>query len=369
MVATSHEYTAAGYSSVVRAWMLVLAITITVGEARGAPLADVVVAWRGGGQPLGPVGDTLAGAAGRAGASYIDASPVPAQLPDPRPLIKRGIGAYAQLELDQAASAFDAAVEIVDQTGAHGLDARTLGDLFLYRGLTSHHGRDDARAWDDLVIAATVDPTRVLDPASVAPSAIERFAQAKERVAAQPKSRVTLAGAAGCRVRIDGVVTTSTVIELVFGRHWLDAECEGRAAVRRRVQIDRPASELAVAGEPLAPPDDTALVIQARAASARAIVIVTVQGHIAVARRIGSDGKPQDRASVSTRDPSAVARMLSRLLVPPSPAPATPWYRTRWTWAAAGVVVASAILIPIAATRGGGAPADVVVAPTGQTPW
>lgn len=348
--------------------MLLLAIAITVGDAHAAPLADIVVAWRGDGEPLGRVGAALAGAASRAGTSYVDVSPAAARLPDPRPLIKRGIAAYAQLELEQAANALDAAVDIVDQTGGHALDAPALGDLFFYRALTHQHRGDDARAWDDLVIAATVDPARVLDPASIAPSAIERFVQAKVLVAAQPMSRVTLADVAGCRVRIDGVATTSTVIELVFGRHWLDAECEGRTPVRRRVQIDRPAIELAVAGAPLAPPDDAALVIQARAASARAIVIVTVQGHAAVARRIGSDGKPQDRASVSTRDPDAVARMLSRLLVSPTPASASPWYRSRWTWAAAGVVVASAILIPIAATRGGGGPTDVVVAPMG-TPW
>lgn len=349
--------------------MVVLAIAITVGEAHGAPLADVVVAWRGDGEPLGSVGAALAEAAGRAGASYVDASPAPVALPDPRPLIRRGIAAYTQLELEQAATALDTAVDIVDQTGAHALDAPALGELFLYRALTHQHRRDDARAWDDLVIAATVDPARVLDPASFAPSAIERFVQAKALVAAQPKSQVVLAGAAGCRVRIDGVSTTSTVIELVFGRHWLDAECVGRAPVRRRVQVDRPATELAVAGAPVAPPDDAALVIQARAASAHAIVVVTVQDRLAVARRIGVDGKHQDRASVATDDPPAVARMLTRLLVAPAPPPAPPWYRSRWAWAAAGVVVASAILIPIAATRGGGAPADVVVAPAGELPW
>lgn len=349
--------------------MLVLAIAITVGEAHGAPLADVVVAWRGDGVPLGPVGAEIAEAAGRAGASYVDASPAATALPDPRPLIRRGIAAYAQLELEQAATALDAAVEIVDQTGAHLLDAPALGELFLYRGLTHQQRRDDARAWDDLVVAATVDPARVLDPASFAPSAIERFVQAQALVAAQPKSQVTLAGAAGCRVRIDGVATTSTVIELVFGRHWLDAECDGRAPVRRRVHVDRPASALAIAGAPLSPPDDSALLIQARAASARAIVIVTVQGHLAVARRMGVDGKHQDRASVATGDPRAVARVVSRLLVAPAPPPATSWYRSRWVWAAAGVVIASAILIPIAATRGDGAPADVVVAPAGERPW
>lgn len=352
-----------------RARILVLAIAITGRATDAAPLADVVVAWRGDGAPLGPVGAALAAAAGRAGASYIDASPLAMPLPDPRAHIKRGIAAYAQLELETAASAFDAAVEIVDQTGAHALDAPALGELFLYRGLTSGHRRDDARAWDDLVIAATVDPARVLDPLSFAPSAIERFAEAKALVANQPKSRVTFAGGTECNVRIDGVATTSDSIELVFGRHWLDAECNGRKPVRRRVQIDRPVTELAIAGQPVAPPDDTELVIQARAASARAIVVVTVQADVAVARRIGSDGRQQDRASTTTRDPEAVARLLSRLLTPPSPEPTAPWYRSRWTWAAIGAVAASAILIPIAVTRSGGATAEVTVAPTGKTPW
>lgn len=351
-----------------RAQILVLAIAITARVAHAAPLADVVVVWRGDGRPIGPVGTALAAAAARAGASYIDASPAATPLPDPRAHIKRGIAAYAQLELEPAASAFDAAVEIVDQTGAHALDAPALGELFLYRGLTSHHRRDDARAWDDLVIAATIDPARVLDPLSFPPSAIERFAEAKALVATQPKSRVTLAGGEACRVRIDGVVTTSHVVELVFGRHWLDSECEGRTPVRGRVQIDRPIIELAITGKPIAPPDDAELMIQARAASARAIVVVTVQADIAVARRIGSDGRHEDRASAATRDPDVAARMLSRLLVPPTPDPAPRWYHSRWTWAVLGAVVASAILIPIAVTRSG-APPDVIVAPTGDTPW
>jgi hypothetical protein len=102
----------------VRAHLLVAFVIVGVARvhAHAAPAADVVVAW--GPAPLGKLGDALADAAARAGASYIDASPAATPLPDPRPLVKRGLAAYAGLEFEAAVSALDTAAELVDQTGA-----------------------------------------------------------------------------------------------------------------------------------------------------------------------------------------------------------------------------------------------------------
>jgi hypothetical protein len=198
---------------------------------------------------------------------------------------------------------------------------------------------------------------------------VERFAQARAQIAATPRGRVKLVGPAGCRVRIDGAAIGAAEVELAFGRHWLDAACEGRLPVRRRLVVDRAMLEVPVAGAEIKPPDDAALLIQARTASARAIVAVTMIGRTAVVRRIGVDGKEQDRASVALRGaPAADARVVSlavsRLLAPPPPADKAPWYQSRWVWAAAGAAVASAILIPIAASGSGSAP-SVSVRPSG----
>jgi hypothetical protein len=334
---------------------------------QAAPSADVVVAWSP--TALGPVGVAVADAAASGGASYVDASPEAEALPDPRPLIKRGIAAYGDLEFDAALTALDAAAGIVDQTGAALVDSATLGDLFLHRALVHTQRGESSRAWDDFLVAAGVDPTRVLDPAGFPPRAVERFDQARAQIGATPRGRVKLVGPAGCRVRIDGAAAGGPEISLAFGRHWLDAACDGRSPVRQRLVVDRPMLDAAIAGTEIKPPDDAALLIQARAASARAIVAVTVVAHTAVVRRLGADGKEQDRASVALRgagptDARTVALAVGRLLAPPPPVDKAPWYRSRWVWAAAGVAAASAILIPFAA-RGDGSAPSVSVRPSG----
>jgi hypothetical protein len=342
---------------------LALAATETV---HAAPSADVVVTWSA--APPGPIGDAVADAAARAGASYIDVSPEAVPLPDPRPLIKRGVAAYGSLEFDAALTALDAAAEIVDQTGAALTDAAALGDLFLHRALTHTQRGEDSRAWDDFIIAAGIDPTRVLDPAGFPPRAVERFAQARAQIAATPRGRVKLIGPAGCRVRIDGAPVGGADVELAFGRHWIDAACDGRAPVRHRLVVDRAVLEASLAGAEVKPPDDAALLIQARTAAARAIVALTIVARTAVVRRIAVDGKEQDRASVTlvgapVADARTVALAVGRLLAPPPPDKG-PWYRSRWTWAVAGAAAASAILIPFA-LRGDGSAPSVTVRPSG----
>lgn len=353
-----------------RARLLITCIVMAAyGPSRGhaAPAADVVVAWSP--APLGTLGDAVAEAASRAGASYIDASPAPELPPDPRPLVKRGIAAYGNLELEAALAALDAAVELVDRSGAARLDTALLGDLFLYRALTHAQRNEDTRAWDDLIVAAGIAPTRVLDPAGFPPRAVERFGQALAHVAAAPRGRVTLAGD-GCRVRIDGAPVTTAQVELPFGRHWLDATCDGRAPVRTRIVVDRPALEVAVAGAAIAPPSDDALLVQARTASARALVVVTVTSGTAVVRKLGIAGKELDRISIAVaRGDREVAAAVARLLAPPALPSTTPWYRSRWMWAAGGAVIASAILIPFLVANDGGEVPQVIVRPQGVPEW
>lgn len=334
--------------------------------ARAAPAADVVVTWSP--APLGPIADAIADAASRAGASHIDASPEAVPLPDPRPLIKRGVAAYGSLEFDAALTALDVAAEIVDQTGGALADTTALGELFLHRALTHTQRGEDGRAWDDFIVAAGIDPTRELDPAAYPPRAVERFRQARAQVAATPRGRVKLVGPPGCRVRIDGAASSGGERELAYGRHWLDAACDGRLPVRQRLIVDRAAIDVAIAGAPVKPPDDASLLIQARTAAARALIAVTIVARTATVRRIGVDGREQDRASLTLRgaagpDARAVAAAVGRLLAPPSvEKPA--WYRSRWVWAAAGAAAASAILIPLATRSDGGAP-SVRVRPDG----
>jgi hypothetical protein len=347
--------------------LITCVVMAAFGPAHAAPAADVVVAWAP--APLGKLGDAIADATTRAGASYIDASQ-PLETPlDARPLVKRGIAAYGNLELDAALAALDAAAELVDRTGAAQIDTALLGDLFLYRALTHAQRNEDTRAWEDLVVAAGIAPTRVLDPAGFPPRAVERFNQALAHVAAAPRGRVTLAGAA-CRVRIDGAAVTTQQVELPFGRHWLDASCDGRAPVRTRIVVDRPSLEVTLAGAAIKPPDDAALLVQARTASAHALVVVTVSAGTAVVRKLGIEGKELDRVSIAVaRGDREIAAAVTRMLAPPAKPDVSPWYRSRWVWAAGGAAVASAILIPFLVTRGDGEVPKVIVRPDGVPSW
>ena len=350
-----------------RALLITCFVIAASSQGQAAPPADVVVVWAP--TPLGKLGDAIADAAARAGAAYIDASPPLTAPPDPSALVKRGIAAYGNLELEPALAALDAAAELVDRTGAAQIATPLLGDLFLYRALTHAQRNEDTRAWDDLVVAAGIDPTRVLDPAGFPPRAVERFNQARAHVAAAPRGRVRLVGTR-CRVRIDGALVTTPEVELPFGRHWVDASCDGKTPVRTRLAVERPALEVALAGTAIEPPSDAALLVQARTASARALVVVTVSAGAAVVRKLGIAGKEIDRVSLAiTRGEREVGAAVTRMLAPPTKPVATPWYRSRWLWAAGGAALASAILIPFALSSGGDEVPKVIVRPDGVPSW
>jgi hypothetical protein len=349
--------------------LLAVSVVAAASPAGAAPAADAVVAWSS--SPLGPVGDAINDVATRAGASYVDASPAAIPLPDARPLIRRGIASYTALEFDAAQTALDAAAEIIDQTGAAFVDPTMLGDLYVHRAMTYTQRGEDTRAWDDLVVAAALDPTRTLDPAGIAPRIVERFSQARAQVSASPRAKVRLVGPAGCTVRVDGASIIATELDLVFGKHWLEATCPGRVAVHQRLSIDRAAIDVSIAGAEIRPPDDGALLIQARGAAARAFVAVTLVGRTAVVRRLAVTGKEQDRITVALgggRDAREVAAAVNRLLQPLPVAAPTPWYRSRWVWGLAGAAIAGGVLVPFALRSGTETPGSVTIRPDYDEP-
>ncbi|HLL20981.1 MAG TPA: hypothetical protein VK427_02570 [Kofleriaceae bacterium] len=357
-----------------RAPLLVASALCSASTVFAAPAADVVVLWAE--QPLGTTATAIGDAAARNSAAYIDTSTDAAAPPDPRPLIKRGIAAYGNLELEGAINSLNAAGDLVDQTGAASLDATTLADLFLYRALAHSSRGDDPRSWDDFVTVAGVQPTRVLDPANFGPRAVDRFGQARAHVAALPRGKVTLSAPAGtrCSTRIDGVRVTTPEVELPFGHHWVDAACDGRTPVRKKLAVDRVALEVKIAGAEVSPPDDTAVLVQARTAGSRAVLVVTVRPRTALLRRIGIDGKEQDRQTIALhgtdRDRGDLVASVNRMLAPPAPPSQEPWYHNKWVWAAGGAAVIAAILIPLAAESDGNAP-EVIGKPQfpGGKPW
>src|SRR5262249_14268030 len=150
-----------------RVHVLVTWIALGASTAAAAPAADLVVVWAPNAN-VAPVED----AARKAGAAPIDRSPPPPAAPDAARFIRLGIEAYDALRLEDALAALDHARAAIDRSGAAGVTTAQLADLFLYRSLVRTQQGDAPGAWDELVIAATIDPARVLDPARFPPRVI-----------------------------------------------------------------------------------------------------------------------------------------------------------------------------------------------------
>lgn len=281
--------------------------------------------------------------------------------------LRTGQAAYDELRFGEAVAALGEAASSLEATGGYGLLQHQLSDIFLLRALAAVQLGDAQSAWDDFIRAATLAPTRSLDPARFPPRAVEQFERARSHVATLPRLVVRLPREPGCKLLVDGNEVGEPELSLVRGRHYVVATCPARRPVQRAFEL-LDALELPVLGAPLSAPTDEAALVQARALGAAAVVLVTATASGAVLRRLGSDGREQAKASVAlglADSARALERELSRLLELRA-ASRTPWYRSRWTWAAAGAAAAAAVLLPLA-LRDDGAP-TVVLRPEGA-PW
>lgn len=344
--------------------MGVLLVLALAGRAEAAPSADVVFVWAPG-MRTAPV----VTAARSAGAAVMDRTPKPEGAGDTAQLVQKGLDAFGRLELDQAWQALDTARSEVDRTGAAGITQAQLSDLFLYRGLIRLQQGDPNSAWEELVVANTVDPTRELDPGRFPPKMIAEFERAQATVKNKGKAQLTVTPPEGCRVFVDATFAPGKV-ELVVGRHWVRVTCPDRSPDGRKVELVGGEVTLPITPPPLAQLNDTELLVQARTMGARAFVVAEVRNNVATARLLGLDGRERDRKTVSIAgDISPLADAVSTLLMPP---PASHWYKSKWTWAAGGAVAAAAILIPLTAflTQDSGTPDTkyTLKFPEGYTP-
>lgn len=353
-----------------RAILAVAATLVLSHDAIAAPSADVVVYWA----PADVAHrwrDEARGAAQRAGAAFVDRSPAAPEPPSAPALVTAGITAYTALRFDDAVAVLDRAAAEIDVTGAAGLSAAELADLFLYRGLARFQ-RGEPAAWDDLVVSARIDPARVLDPTRFPPRAIEQLQRARSGVTGEPRVDVTVISDPDCAVALDATAITGGRGELAPGEHWLRVTCPGRGAAGRRIRVSAPGVTVELRPPAITPPDDDEALIQARTAGSEQVIDVVVAGGVARARLRHVGGRELGRRSLALTGarPGALAAAITALLVPPvttRPAPRH-WYRSRWVWAAGGALAAAAVLVPIALGSSDGE-RDVVVRPTGWPPW
>lgn len=325
--------------------MVIAATCLAVTGAKAAPRADLAVV-------LGGPPEILASArtAGRdLGIAVIDATPAPdPAAPSAAPALVAGVTAYEALRFEEAEAALDRAVASAAASGGASLSSAQLSDIFLYRGLARRQlGRGDA-SWDDFIAAATLAPARVLDPARFPPRDADAYANAREAVGKLPTGTLSVTAPTGCAVVIDGSPGASAVV--AHGRHFVAAAC-GAHAWGTAVTVARPTVELAVPPAPVA--DDATVLVQARAASANAVVAIAPAGPVIALRLLAIDGHELSRASART--PAEVGDALRSLVSPAVVVVAkpTPWYRKNWVWAVGGALAVAAITIPLLATQGG----------------
>jgi hypothetical protein len=318
---------------------LLLLVLALVGRVEAAPSADLVVVWAPG-MRTAPV---VAAARG-AGAAVIDQSPKPEGAGQTSQLVQQGLDAFERLEFDEAWQLLDTARSEIDRTGAAGITQAQLSDVFLYRGLIKTQQGDANAAWEELVSANTVDPTRELDPGRFPPKIRAEFERAQATVKNKGRAKLTVSVPQGCRVFVDAVSTVGDAT-LIVGRHWVRVTCPDRQSEGRKVELVGGDVTLPLNPPQLLPPTDTDLLVQARTSGARAFVVAEVRGNVATARLVGLDGRERDRKTVSIgSDLSPLADAVTALLTPPEK---RPWYRSRWTWAAGGAALAAAIAIPL----------------------
>ncbi|MBA3542317.1 MAG: hypothetical protein H0T79_22065 [Deltaproteobacteria bacterium] len=329
---------------------LVVLLVVALGSSAAAarPTADLVIVWapNASSAPIAAVARDL-------GAAMIDRSPRDVAPVSIAPLVTAGVEAYDTLRFDDAARALERARDAADRTGGATLDPVQLADIFLYRALLDLQLSLPDTAWDDLIVAATINPTRVLDPARFPPRVIAMVERARAVVAERPIVTLELDVPTGCTLWVDGIATgtvapvaTSISYHGRSGPHWVRVTCRDRAPWGVRVDLTTP-RRLAIEAMPYQPPDDAEAVIQARAATARAVAIVEVRGTTGIARIVGLDGRERDRRSVtiaSSTDLTPLADALRSLLAPQL---VRPWYRARWVWMAGAAALTAAILIPI----------------------
>jgi len=345
-----------------------VAVSVSAAPVRAAPAVAVFHA-AGAGADVAAARDAMAAEARAAHVAWIDATPAPPAPPATGQLLRRGLDAYDALRFEPAATALDGVIAELATTGGDGLSPAELSDAFLYRGLARIQLGDAARAWDDLVGAAILDPVRVLDPVRFPPRAVEAFERARQAVAELPRDPVTVAAPAGCRVTLDGAERSSA--ELLRGPHFASVRCPGRSPWGARIVVAGPET-ITAAPAPVAGPDEREVLVQARALGGDAVLVtVTGAAPVALLRRIGLDGRERGRATVAltgTGAPQLAARTLAGLLVDAAPPAPRRWWQSRWVWAAGGAAVAAAVLVPIAVAAGDGATPQVTLRPDGL-PW
>jgi len=335
--------------------MTIAAVALALAPAAAASAPALVVFHAAPGPDTAPAREAVARAAAASGAAFVDLSPAPAPEPAAAALLARGIEELSALRLDEAQTALDAALAEARSTGAAGLSATQLSDLFLHRSLLATQRGNADRAWEELVRAATVDPARILDAARFPPRVLQAFERAAAAVRAARQGHLAVDASPACAVSLDARRAEGPR-ELPYGEHFVRLDCPGERPAGGVFVLGQPAQTVTPPRAPVAPPDDAALLALGRERRLDRVLVVEVTGSAAAPptarlRLLDSKrGTPLAETAAAARDPEGVRSATERLLTGPGGAPLvaapTRWYQKPWVWGLAGVAITAAILIP-----------------------
>jgi hypothetical protein len=307
----------------------------------------------------------------RHGTALVDLSPKSEAPPAAPRLLVRGIEAYHAIQYDAALAHLDAALSEARVSGGAGLGPSELSDLLLYRALVLTERGDAARAWDDFVRAAVLDPTRQLDPVRYAPRVIETFGRAGVGVAAKPSATVAIEGADACAVTLDGLVwQPGESRRVVYGEHFLRVVCPGHEVHGATRLFDQPEQRVRPALRRHRAVTATTAVKEARRRAVRTALfaVVTTAPTLVTLHVLGvASGRERARVTISVGDAGegvaavsqAAARLIADVVASRTVAGATPWYAKPWVWGLGGAALATIILAPLAFDAGGSSGFDV----------
>jgi hypothetical protein len=353
-----------------------------VAAAPGAP-APVVFFWsspsRADVQARPRLVAAVNAAAAASRARVLDLSPPAVRAPDTASRVARAVAAYDAMRFSDAIFELDAAATAAAEHGAWGLSRDALVDLYLYRALARTEAGDEAAAWNDFVRAATIDPSRVLDPARFRPSAVKSFTRAVGLVSARAPVSLTVQAPSGSRIFVDGRSTGRDQLSesLLPGEHYLWVERPSAPPFARTVTLAA-AVTVSVPEDAARPPDDAELRRRAvrLGAGTPLVIALSRQGGVAMAELRSLEPRGALLRGAVRLGPSleadardlgqAAGRALEELAaagVPPGAqltavrpeANERRWYHSRWVWVAVGVAGALVATSPLLFDSSGGA--------------
>ncbi|MBT8493405.1 MAG: hypothetical protein KJO07_10145 [Deltaproteobacteria bacterium] len=351
---------------------LMLAITAVAGPVRAQQGAAVVVL-------AGSADDRLASnveaAAARRGFAFVDRRAKP-QAPSPIPsIVGRAIDAYQGFRYPEAVRLLDRAVDALGRGDALRVPTQVIADVFVYRGLARVAVGDADGAWPEFIQAATLAPTRVLDPVRFPPSAVESFERARAEVVKAERARVgfKLPAKATCEVWADGRELRAASVSLSRGIHFYAVRCGSRRAGGRIEIVSNMEIEPALSPEPERTVESAAALARSRGADIAVFVELT-GGQPPTARVVAVDLKTRARRRrVVSGTAYAINVAIGQAIERSQPVvdktvarEQTRWYQKPWVWAIAGAAVAAAVILPL--TTGDDSSSSFRVAPTGSLP-